>query len=45
MNEDKEPAYKPLVHCDFCPVEATRDVWLKWGGKCPECGKEKITLY
>lgn len=45
MNEDREKPYAPLVHCDFCPVEATRDVWLKWGGKCPECKNEKKTLY
>ena len=41
----KEREFVKLVKCDFCTVEATRDVWLKWGGVCPECMKQKQTLY
>jgi hypothetical protein len=42
---EKRIWYPPLVHCDFCPCEAARDVWLRWGGKCPECKNAKNTLY
>ena len=45
MNEDREKAYAKLVKCDSCQVEATRDVWLKWGSVCHECKKVKTTLY
>jgi hypothetical protein len=29
---------------DPCQVEATRDVWLRWGLACPECGKKKMAV-
>lgn len=43
VEEFEEMAYRPaLIKCDSCGVEAIRDVWIKWGLTCRECGAKKV---
>jgi hypothetical protein len=44
-NGNERQFQPPLVKCDYCQVEAIRDLWMKWGGVCPECMKQKQSLY
>jgi hypothetical protein len=46
-DEEKEIDYifhQPLIKCEGCQVEAIRDVWIKWGLVCVECGAKKVNI-
>lgn len=45
VEDDYIPEFRhQLIKCEGCQVEAIRDVWLKWGLTCPECGKKKMAV-